>query len=187
MKKVLFAAATGLLCFLISCKDSGSSSSTTTTTDVTQKNIESNGKVMKAIETGDAATIDSLIADDAVDHMGPNMQPVNGGTNIRHMLTDMHNHMKDLKFDIITTAGNNDYVFTYSRMSGTATDSMMGMPAGTRMDEEGVDVVKVKDGKMVEHWGFVDPAAMMKHMQNMAPMPGNTPTNMPPKDTAKKM
>lgn len=187
MKKVLFAATTVLLCCVYSCKDSGSSSSTTTaTTDVTQKNIESNGRVMKAIETGDSATIDSLIADDAVDHMTPNGAPMTGGANIRHMLTDMHNHMKDLKFDIISTAGNNDYVFTYSRVSGTATDSTMGMPAGTKMDEEGVDVVKVKDGKMVEHWGFVDPAAMMKRMQSMAPMPGNM-SHDKMKDTAKKM
>ena len=35
------------------------------------------------------------------------------------------------------------------------------------MDENSVDVVKIKDGKMVEHWGFVDPGAMMKQMQAM--------------------
>jgi predicted ester cyclase len=179
MKKILTVAATGLLCFFISCKDSGSSS----TTDEAQKNLESNTKVMKAIETGDSATINSLIADDAVDHMGPNGQEVKGGDNIKHMLIDMHNHMKDLKFDIISNAANGDYVFTLSNISGTMTDSSMGMAAGSKMDEKTVDVVKVKDGKMEEHWGFVDPAAMMKQMQAMPGMP-----SMDHKmDTTKKM
>ena len=42
------------------------------------------------------------------------------------------------------------------------------MPAGSALDEKGVDVIKLnKDGQMIEHWGFVDPAAMMKHMQEM--------------------
>ena len=109
----------------------------------------------------------SGIADDAVDHMGPHGQPITGGANIRRMLTDMHNHMKDMKFDIITTAGNADYVFTYSTFTGTTADSIMGEPAGTKMNEQGVDMVKIKDGKIVEHWGFVDPAAMMMHMEGM--------------------
>ena len=167
MKKILIAAAAGLLCFLISCKDAGPSS----TSDETQKNLDANNRVMKAIETGDSVTIDSLIADDAVDHMGPNGQEVNGGDKIKHMLIDMHNHVKDMKFDIISSAANGDYVFTLSNISGTMTDASMGMPAGTKMDEKTVDVVKVKDGKMTEHWGFVDPAAMMKHMQEMPAMP----------------
>lgn len=167
MKKILITAATGLLCFFISCKNSGSSP----TSDETQKNLDANTRVMKAIETGDSATIDSLIADDAVDHMGPNGQEIKGGSNIKRMLVDMHNHVKDLKFDIISEAANGDYVFTFSNISGTMLDSSMGMPAGTKMDEKNVDVVKVKDGKMTEHWGFVDPAAMMKHMQEMPAMP----------------
>ena len=185
MKKVLIATAAGMLCFFISCKDSSSTSSTSSSTDDVQKNIDNNNKVIKAIETGDSATINSLIADDAVDHMGPNGQPITGGANVRHMLIDMHNHMKDLKMDIITTAGNADYIFTYSRMSGTASDAAMGMPAGTKMDQTGVDVVKVKDGKMTEHWGFVDPAAMMKQMQGMPKMDPGMKDKMP--DSAKKM
>ena len=36
----------------------------------------------------------------------------------------------------------------FSRLTGTTTDASWGMPAGTAMDEKGVDVVKVnKDGQ----------------------------------------
>jgi predicted ester cyclase len=83
------------------------------------------------------------------------------------MLADMHNHVKDLKFDIIADAANGDYIFALVHISGTTNEAWMGMPAGTKMDEKGVDVVKIKDGKMVEHWGFVDANEMMKHMKAM--------------------
>jgi predicted ester cyclase len=166
MKKFLFPAVTLLLCFFTSCKDTSTSSTSNSTTDSSsERNLENNRKVMKAIETGDSATINSLIADDAVDHQGPNNTDVKGGDAIRHWLIDMHNHMKDLKFDVIADAANEDYIFTLSSFKGTCTDGSMGMPAGTQMNQKVVDVVKVnKDGKMTEHWGFMDPKEMMAMM-----------------------
>jgi hypothetical protein len=98
MKKNLALAVTGLLCLFISCKDSGA----TSMTDVNQKNLDINAKIIKAIETGDATTINSLIADDVVDHMGPNGKEIKGGDNLKPMLIDMHNHIKDMKFEVIT-------------------------------------------------------------------------------------
>jgi ketosteroid isomerase-like protein len=166
MKKNLALAVTGLLCLFISCKDSGA----TSMTDVNQKNLDINAKIMKAIETGDAATINSLIADDVVDHMGPNGKEIRGGDKLKPMLIDMHNHIKDMKFEVITTSANTDYVFTLSKISGTVIDSSMGMPAGTLMNENVVDLVKIKDGKVTEHWGYVDPATMMKHMKESGSM-----------------
>jgi steroid delta-isomerase-like uncharacterized protein len=166
MKKNLALTVTGLLCLFISCKDSGA----TSMADVNQKNLDINAKIINAIETGDAATINNLIADDVVDHMGPNGKEIKGGDNLRPMLIDMHNHMKDLKFEIITASANTDYVFTLSKISGTVIDSSMGMPAGTVMNENVVDLVKIKDGKITEHWGYVDPVAMMKQMKKSGSM-----------------
>ncbi|HUS01215.1 MAG TPA: ester cyclase [Chitinophagaceae bacterium] len=185
MKKLFFIATIAMVCFFISCNDSGTSTSSSTTAGnaTNDSNLAKNRRVIKAIETGDSATIKSLIADDAVDHMGPNGTEVKGGDNITHMLTDMHNHFKDLKFDVIADAANGDYIFALSTIQGTCTDASMGMPAGTKMDEKGVDVIRVKDGKMAEHWGFLDPAAMMKNMQAMGE---HKMDNMAPKDSAKK-
>lgn len=164
MKKLFFTAATGMLCFFISCKDESTSS--TAGNDSNSKNLENSRKVTKAIETGDSAVINNLIADDAVDHAGPHGD-VKGGDSVRHMLSDMHNHVKDLKMNIVADAANGDYVFSFNSFTGTASDASMGMPAGSKMDGKSVELVKVKDGKMVEHWTFVDPMEMMKQMQGM--------------------
>ncbi|WP_268846703.1 ester cyclase [Flavobacterium aestivum] len=166
MKKNLALTVTGLFCLFVSCKDSG----TTSMADPNQKNLDINAKIIKAIETGDAETINSLIADDVVDHMGPSGKEIKGGDSLKPMLIDMHNHMKDLKFDIITTSANADYVFTLSKITGTAIDASMGMPAGTVMNENVVDLVKIKDGKVIEHWSYTDPTVMMKQMNESSSM-----------------
>jgi len=155
---------------LISCTDSTKTSTDNTGTSQADENLAKNSRVYKAIETGDAATLDSLISSDAVDHQGPNGTEIKGTDNVKHMLADIHNHLKDGKFEVIEAATNGDYIFTLARVTGTTADSTWGMPPGSKVDEKGVDVVKIRDGKMVEHWGFVDPAAMMKKMHEMHSM-----------------
>lgn len=137
-----------------------------TANNTEEQNITKARSIYNAIETGDSTAIRPLIADDAVDHQGPNGTEVRGGANITHMLADLHNHIKDIHFDVISDAAKGDYVFTMVNMKGTAVDNSFGMPAGTKMDDRSVDVVKVKDGKMVEHWGFFDAADMMKMQQH---------------------
>lgn len=156
---ILFAAITG-------CNNSGTSSASNNSTDssgsMDEQNLAKNRSIYKAIESGDSATIRSLIADDGVDHQGPNGGDLKGADNIAHMLTDMHNHVKDLKFNVIADAARGDYIFAMVEVDGTAIDNTMGMPAGSSMKGKSVDVVKVKDGKMVEHWGFLDWQDVMK-------------------------
>jgi ketosteroid isomerase-like protein len=169
MKHIGLPIAVCLFTILTACNNSGTTASTNNNSadssgSMEEQNLAKNRSVYKAIETGDSATIRGLIADDAVDHQGPNGTEIKGGDNIAHMLADIHNHMKDLSFDIISDAAKGDYIFAMVRMKGEATDNMFGMKPGTKMDSKSADVVKVKDGKMVEHWGFVDPASMMPPM-----------------------
>lgn len=163
MKKLLIAAAAGLCCFIISCNNSGTAgtASTGSSTDSTAaKYKQINRDILKGIETGDSSKF-AGIADDAVDHTGPMGQEVKGGDNIKKMLLDMHNHAKDLKFDVKDEAVNGDNLFTWATMTGTATDSSMGVPANTKFNWTSVDVLKFKDGKASEHWAYLDPKDMM--------------------------
>ena len=163
---------------LASCNNSGTTASDTMTTtkDSTatteQQNLEKNRSVYKAIQTGDSAAIRPLIADDSVDHQGPNGGDLKGADNITHMLADMHNHFKDMNLDVVSDAARGDYVFSMVHVKATASDNTQGMPAGTTMDNNQVDVVRIRDGKMIEHWGFMNWQDVMKMMQK--PM-GNMP------------
>jgi predicted SnoaL-like aldol condensation-catalyzing enzyme len=87
------------------------------------------------------------------------------------MFTQMHDNISNLKIESIANATDGDYDFDLNNMTGTTKNAFMGLPANTKLDMMSVDVVKIKDGKAVEHWGYVDPNEMMKMMQMQKGMP----------------
>lgn len=131
-----------------------------------EKNLANNKEIYKAIETGDVSKIKDYIDKDAVDHGGgPNGQDVKGSDSIIAMLGSIHKSFTDLKMEVIADATNGDYLFTLVRLTGTTTANPgMGMPPNKKMDSKSVDVVKIKNGKAIEHWEFVDPKEMMAMM-----------------------
>jgi predicted SnoaL-like aldol condensation-catalyzing enzyme len=131
-----------------------------------EKNLAHNKEIYKAIETGDVSKIKDYIDKDAVDHGGgANGQDVNGGDSIIAMLGNIHNSFTDLKMEVIADATNGDYVFSLVHLTGTTTANPgMGMPPNKKMDSKSVDVVKMKNGKAIEHWEFMDPKEMMEMM-----------------------
>ncbi len=126
-----------------------------------------NMKLYKAIETGDVSGIKNYIDKNAVDHeAGANGQDVVGGDSILAMLATIHNSFTgDLKAEVISSAMSGDYIFTLVRITGTTTATPgMGMPANKQIDSKSVDVVKIKNGKAIEHWQFLDRKDMMSMM-----------------------
>lgn len=151
MKKIMIAPAALLLCFFVSCN---TKESTTTTNSDTEKMNAKSKAVYRAIETGDASGLDSVMADDVIDHEGPG--DMKGKDAVKSFLAGISKHVKNPKFDIVAQAYNGEYHFTWVKLTGTALDSTMGWPANSAINSSWVDIVKVKDGKAVEHWGFMD-------------------------------
>ena len=134
-------------------------------------------KIHKAIETGDVSGLDSIIDKDFVDHSGPNGD-IKGIDSLKAYFVMMHSHVPDLKITAIANATDGDYNFDYNRMTGTTNSEFMGLPSGYKFDMTGVDVLKIKDGKVVDHWSYADPNEMMKMMGEM-----KKDTTMPSKNT----
>lgn len=100
-----------------------------------------------------------------MDHGGPEGREIKGSDSILAMLGSMHSRFADFNIDIIADAASGDYLFTLSRLTGiTTANPGMGMPPNKKIDSKSVDVVKVKDGKAIEHWSFIDPKEMMAMM-----------------------
>lgn len=165
MKKFLFTSSVTMF-FLVSCNNSPSTAPAAAAPSQNDVNMANNLKIYRAIETGDVSSLDTLIAMDAIDYDGPNDTEIKGRDSIVKMLGDIHNHVKDIKADVITSAANGDYVFSLVHITGTPADSSMGM-SGKSIDEKLVDVVKFKDNKISEHWGFTDDAQVSKEMMEM--------------------
>ena len=165
MKKILFAASAGLLCFCMSCNNE--SKSTTETSDSTssqaQKNLAASHVVNKAFETGDASGIDSVVAEDFLDHTGDHGD-VRGRDSLKKMINMVHTTFKDMKMELTREMANDDYVYSQMRFTGTGDGKMM--PPGP-YDMHVIEVVRFKDGKIVEHWEYMDMQDMMKMQQDM--------------------
>lgn len=190
MKKIL-SAATGLLFLLASCNDAANNdngANMNTQSNQAKMNSENTRDVYRALETGDVNKLDSFIAEDFIDHDNSGKDRV-GRDSLKALIGDVHNHFDNLKFNLISegTSPDDNYHFALVKMSGTAKDNMMGMPAGTKVESTSVDVVKIKNGKAVEHWSFEDPKEMMDMMKSgmKDKMPGNMKENK--MDSAKKM
>ena len=153
MKKFLFALVGTVLIF--SCNDPGG---TNDDSNAANKNTENSKEIYRAIETGDVSKLDSFIAEDILDHNGaPNGADIKGRDSVKHTISQIHTYFDGLKIEYISdaTSADGSYHFALTRMTGKAKENPWGMPVGMDVDDLGVDVVKMRDGKATEHWGFM--------------------------------
>lgn len=146
----------GAICFFTSCGDTKESGGMS---DNAKKNLEASQTVSKAFQTGDISGIDAVIASDFVDHTDKGDM---GRDSLKAMITMMHRTQTNMKMETIKELADEDYVFSWMRYTGTG-DGSLGMPKGP-YDMTAIEVVKFKDGKAIEHWGFMEPREMMKMM-----------------------
>ncbi|MGZ8525629.1 MAG: ester cyclase, partial [Chitinophagaceae bacterium] len=131
----------------------------------TEKNIAASHVVSDAFGSGDISKIDSAVASDFVDHTERGDM---GRDSLKAIIKMWHGASKDTKTEIIKELADDEYVFSWMRFTGSS-DGSMGMPAGP-YDMRSIEVIRFKDGKAVEHWGFMEPREMMKMMQQMPAM-----------------
>lgn len=164
MKKI-FLAAFAALCICASCNDAGTSDKNS---DAKQKNLAASDAIAKAFETGEVSKIDSFVSVDFIDHTDQGDKK--GPDSLKAMVNMVHTNFKDMKQEKIHELADDDYVFSWMKYSGTSNGSM-GMPKGPYTINS-IEVSKFKDGKAIEHWGFVNMQEMMKMMPqpNMSDM-----------------
>ncbi len=169
MKKIVLLFAAGLLCCVVSCNNENttaeSASGAKEDSSAAKKNLEASHVVTKAFDTGDPSMIDSVVASDFVDHTETGDK---NRDSLKAMIVAWKSASKDSKTEIIKELADDEYVFSWLRFTGTSSGSM-GMPAGP-YNMTSIEVVRFKDGKAVEHWGFMEPREMMKFMPQQPPV-----------------
>ena len=161
MKKILILLSA--VAVFTSCNDNTDTTMATTNENTEDANhakyTEHTKEVYRAIETGDVSKLDSFIAEDAVDHnANPDGSDIRGRDSIKKMISQIHTYFEDgMKMEFISDALSSDglYHYTTVRMKGKAKANPWGMPVGSEVDDTSVDVIKIRDGKASEHWGFM--------------------------------
>lgn len=120
---------------------------------------------------GNFHLFEELFADDFVDHTPqPNTTPDKDG--VRKLYHVLRGAFPDFHADIHWQAVDGDLVTTYKTYHGTHAGLFLGVaPTGRLIHFETVDAMRVRNGKITEHWGV---ANLFSLMQQLGALPAST-------------
>jgi steroid delta-isomerase-like uncharacterized protein len=117
-----------------------------------------------AINRNDLDALDELVASDITDHdpapgQGPGLEGVKG------YFSSLHAAFPDVHMDVEDMIAEGDKVVAQVSVSGTHQGEFVGIaPTGNRVTITGIDILRITDGKVVEHWGRFDDLGMMQQL-----------------------
>jgi steroid delta-isomerase-like uncharacterized protein len=80
-------------------------------------------------------------------------------------LTETFAAFPDIHYAIEDLAAAGDEVWTRTRICGTQTGTFQGVPATNRhICIEAIDIVRIADGLIVEHWGLIDEVGLLRQL-----------------------
>ena len=113
---------------------------------------------------------DELIADDLVEHQdfGPRHAP--GAEGVKAVIASLHRAFSDFRLTIEDVSVVGDTVWTRNVATGTHDGPFMGhAPTGRSIRIDVFDVLRVVDGKIVEHWGVPDRLSVLLQIGALQP------------------
>lgn len=126
--------------------------------------------------TGDGRVIDEVCSPDIVEHQfGLAATGAEAREHLKAAIRDVHRTCPDIRYTIEDHAIRDDVVWVRVRAVGVATGPFFGPPTNRPVDFTVIDVCRIKDGRIVEHWGVPDRFAMLAQtgvLERLAPMPG---------------
>ncbi len=108
------------------------------------------------LEQGNTEVLKEIVDENFTNHTAaPNFpKDVNGLIQFVNML---HKGFTNMRIDIHEQIGEGDVVATRKTIHATHTGEIMGhAPSGKKVTMNVIDMVKLKDGKYLDHWGRND-------------------------------
>lgn len=112
--------------------------------------------------TGDGSVVAELCSPDLVEHQfGMAGRGAEALDHLREAMGQVHAAMPDIAFTIEDAVQSGDTLWARVTGRGTATGPFFGPPSGRPVEITVIDVARVVDGRIVEHWGVPDRFAML--------------------------
>jgi predicted ester cyclase len=111
---------------------------------------------------GNADVCDELVAPDALEHQ----RGLKGGSEgAKATIRTLHEWFSDFELTIDDLVAQGDQVWIRATGRGLNTGSIFGRPATGRRSEITVfDQVRLRDGRIVEHWGVPDQLGLLMQL-----------------------
>ena len=121
---------------------------------------------------GHFEVFEELFADDFVDHTTqPGTTPDKAG--VRNLYTYLREAFPDFHAEIHWQLVDGDRVTTFKTYHGTHEGEFLGIaPTHRKIQFETVDVMRVQNGKITEHWGVANLLSLMQQIGGWNPPTG---------------
>ena len=112
--------------------------------------------------TGDTTVVDDLCSPEVVEHQfGLAGDGSDAIAHVKAAIVDVHASVPDMTFTIEDWAESGDRIWVRAVGRGTASGPFFGPPSGRPVTVTVIDVARVVDGRIVEHWGVPDRFALL--------------------------
>jgi predicted ester cyclase len=116
--------------------------------------------VEEIFNRGNVSRLDEFVAPDFVEH-----EELPPGMDAKQMTTLLRSAFPDFKATIEHLIAEGDKVVMSMSWTGTQKGEFMGIPpTGKRVSFGVIDIIRLAEGKFVEHWGIMDSMALMQQL-----------------------
>ena len=122
--------------------------------------------IERGFNGGDLSVADAVTSPEIVEHQdfGPDHAP--GAEGVRAVISSLRRAFSDFHLQIEDIAVSGDTVWARLTATGTHDGPFMGHPPTRRRMRANVfDVIRVVDGRMVEHWGVPDRLSVLYQLE----------------------
>jgi predicted ester cyclase len=114
---------------------------------------------------GNLSVVDETISHDMIEHQRFNPPLPSGPEGTKALIDSLRSMFSDIILTVEDVAVEEDKVWVRVKARGTNNGSIMGKaPTGKKMEIDVFDVCRIKDGKIVEHWGVPDQLGMLEQV-----------------------
>ena len=120
-------------------------------------------KFFAAIEIGDFAVFDAIVAEDYDDHLA-GQSP--GRETLKTYFTGLRKAFPDVRLPIWQMIAEGDRVAVLNSVQGTHRGEFLGIaPTGRSVDAQAFQLYRVEAGQLAEHWEVADFATLIRQLQ----------------------
>ena len=123
---------------------------------------------VELVEARDASKIEEFFAPAYVSHNMPPGWP-DGVEGVRRFMEMFEQALPDLTVTIDVLVAEDDLVAARTTTRGTHRGPLLGIPpTGRPIAVDGTDVVRIRDGRIVEHWGLTNSVRLLQQVGRWA-------------------
>jgi steroid delta-isomerase-like uncharacterized protein len=141
-------------------------STTAASSDIANRNAQLGRRYFEEVwNRGNLAALDQLLTADYINHAPSTPNPPRGADGLKPIVAAIRKAFPDLHFEIEDVIATTDAVVVRTRMTGTHRGDFFGVaPTGRRVSVNQINIERIRDGRIAEHWRVTDELTLMRQL-----------------------